>query len=132
MSIYITLHLRVRVFLSPEHFILFQSEGLSKGSYLVPYLWFLCVFCYYCRCCLAMDEAFCDVQKEILPSSVLKVISLTGVCSSLVVAAPCFVGVDVVAGSQSNSISVSAKAKCEHYIGEVDCCEYRAMVVLAL
>ena len=46
------------MFLPFEHFILFHSGGLSKVSYLVPYLWFLC----YCSC-LAMDEAFWDVQK---------------------------------------------------------------------
>ena len=56
--------LKVRVFLSSEHFNLFHSGGLSKVSYLVPYLWFLCCFC----CCyLAMDEAFWDVKKEMLP-----------------------------------------------------------------
>ena len=43
-------------------------------------------------------------------SVILKVISLTGVCSSIVAATPCFVGVDVVGGSKSNSILVSAKA----------------------
>ena len=43
-------------------------------------------------------------------STVLKVISLTGVCTSLAVAAPCFVGVDVVGGSKSSSILVLAKA----------------------
>ena len=37
-------------------------------------------------------------------------ISLTGVCSSLVVAAQCYVGVDLVGGSKSSSILVSAKA----------------------
>ena len=31
--------------------------------------------------------------------TILKVISLTGVCSSLVVVVPCFVGVDVLGGS---------------------------------
>ena len=41
---------------------------------------------------------------------ILKVISLTGACSSLVVAAPCSVGVDVVGRSKSDSILVSAKA----------------------
>ena len=41
--------------------------------------------------------------------TVLKVISLTGVCSSLAVAAPCFVGVDVVGDSKSNSVLVLAK-----------------------
>ena len=41
---------------------------------------------------------------------VLKVISLTGVCSPLAVAIPCFVGVDVVGDSKSNSIIVLAKA----------------------
>ena len=34
-------------------------------------------------------------------STILKVISVTGVCSSLVVAAPSFVGVNVVGGSKS-------------------------------
>ena len=37
-------------------------------------------------------------------------ISLTDVCSSLVVAALCFVEVDVVGGSKSSSILISAKA----------------------
>ena len=37
--------------------------------------------------------------KDVAMSTILKVISLTGMCSSLVVAAPCFVGVDVVGGS---------------------------------
>ena len=50
-----------------------------------------------------MHEVFCDLQKEIF-ITILKVISLTGVCSSPVVAAPCFVGMDVVGGSKSNSI----------------------------
>ena len=56
-----------------------------------------------------MHEVFCDLQKEIF-ITILKVISLTGVCSSPVVAAPCFVGMDVVGGSKLNSILVSAKA----------------------
>ena len=43
-------------------------------------------------------------------STVLKVINLTGVCSSLVVAAACFVGADVVGDSKSNSVLISAKA----------------------
>ena len=42
-------------------------------------------------------------------STLLKVISLTGVCSSLVVATPCLVGVDVVSGSKSKSVLVSDK-----------------------
>ena len=37
-------------------------------------------------------------------STVQKVISLIGVCSSLAVAVPYFVPVDVVGGSESNSI----------------------------
>ena len=37
-------------------------------------------------------------------------ISLTDVCSSLAVAVPCFVGMDVVGGSKSSSILISAKA----------------------
>ena len=55
--------LRVRV-LSSEHFLLFHSEGLSKVSYLVPYLWFLCV------CVVVVGQwtkRFGDVQKEMLP-----------------------------------------------------------------
>ena len=32
------------MFLSSEHFNLFYSGGLSKVSYLVPCLWFLCLF----------------------------------------------------------------------------------------
>ena len=43
-------------------------------------------------------------------STIIIVVSLTEVCSSLVVAAPSFVGVNVVGGSKSNSILVSAKA----------------------
>ena len=43
-------------------------------------------------------------------STILNVISLTGVGSSLVVAAPCCVGVGVAGGSKSNGILVSAKA----------------------
>ena len=43
-------------------------------------------------------------------STILKVINLTGVCSSLVVAALCFVGVDAVDGSKSNNILISAEA----------------------
>ena len=35
--------LRVKVFLSSEYFILVYSGGLSKISYLIPYLWFFCV-----------------------------------------------------------------------------------------
>ena len=55
-----------------------------------------------------MHEVFCDLQKEIF-ITILKVISLTGVCSSFAVAIPCFVGVDVVVDSKSNSILVLAK-----------------------
>ena len=43
-------------------------------------------------------------------STILKVISFTGVCSSLVVAVPCIVEVDAAGGSKSNSVLVSAKA----------------------
>ena len=43
-------------------------------------------------------------------STILKVINLTDVCSSLVVAALYFVEVDVVGGSKSSSILVLAKA----------------------
>ena len=42
--------------------------------------------------------------------TILKVISLTGVCSSLAVAVPCLVGVDVVCDSKLNSILVLAQA----------------------
>ena len=35
--------LRVLMFLSSEHFVLFYDGGLGKVSYLVPYLRFLCV-----------------------------------------------------------------------------------------
>ena len=57
-----------------------------------------------------MDEAFWGCAKgDVAMSTVLKVISLTGVCSSLAMAVPCFVGLDVVGGSKSNSILVLAR-----------------------
>ena len=62
-------------------------------------------------------------------SAILKVISLTGVCSSLVVAAQCFVGVDVVGGSKSNSILVSAKAVLTLSVISPSCCN--ANIILA-
>ena len=62
-------------------------------------------------------------------STILKVVSLTGVCSSLVVAAPCFVGVDVSGGSKSNSILVSAKAMLTLSVISSSCCN--ANIVLA-
>ena len=43
-------------------------------------------------------------------STIIIVVSLTEVCSSLVVSALCFAGVDVVGGSKSNGILVSAEA----------------------
>ena len=49
-------------------------------------------------------------KGDVAMSTTLKVISLTSVCSSLAVAIPCFVGVDVVGDSKSNSILALAKA----------------------
>ena len=114
------------MFSSPEHFILFHSRGFSRICSSCVFLLLLWLLFGNGRSVLGC------AKRDVVMPAVLKMISLTDVCSSFAVAVPCFVGVDVVAGSQSNSISVSAKAKCEHYIGEVDCCEYRAMVVLAL
>ena len=62
-------------------------------------------------------------------STILKVIGLTGVCSFLVVAAPCFVGMDVVGGSNSNSISVLAKAVLTNSVISPSCCN--ANIILA-
>ena len=45
-------------------------------------------------------------KREIAMLTVLKVISLTGVCSYLAVAVPWFVGVDAVGDTKSNSISI--------------------------
>ena len=56
-------------------------------------------------------------------------ISLTGVCSSLVVAAPCFVGVNVVGGSKSKGILVSAKAMLTLSVIPSSCCN--ANIILA-
>ena len=55
-------------------------------------------------------------------STTLKVISLTGVCSSLVVVARCFVGVDVVGGSKSNGILISAKGMLTLSVTSPSCC----------
>ena len=49
-------------------------------------------------------------KRDVAMLTVLKVISLTGVCSSLAVAIPCFVELDVVDDSKSNSVLISAKA----------------------
>ena len=58
-----------------------------------------------------MNEAFLGCAKrDVAMLTVLKVISLTDVCSYLAVAVPCFVGVDAVGDSKSNSILVLAKA----------------------
>ena len=62
-------------------------------------------------------------------STILKLISLTGVCSSLAVAVACFVGVDVVDGSKSNSKLVSAKAMLTLSVISSSCCN--ANIVLA-
>ena len=88
---------------------IFHSGGLSKISYLVRYLWFLCVFLLlvvwqWTKCFVMCQRRCCLVNRS------KKVISLTGVCSSHVVAALRFVGVDVVGGSKLNSILVLAKA----------------------
>ena len=55
-------------------------------------------------------------------STLLKVISLTGVCSSLVVATPCLVGVDVVSGSKSKSVLVSDKDMLRLSVILCSCC----------
>ena len=44
-------------------------------------------------------------KGDVAMLTVLKVINLTGACSSLAVVVSCFAGVDVVGGSKSNSIS---------------------------
>ena len=62
-------------------------------------------------------------------STVLSVVSLTGMCSSLVVAAPWFIGVDVVGGTESNSILVSAKAVLTLSVIPTSCCN--ANIILA-
>ena len=48
-------------------------------------------------------------KADVVMLTVLKVISLTGVGSSLAVAVLCFVRVDVVCDSKSNSILVLAR-----------------------
>ena len=75
-----------------------------------------------------MDEVICDVQKL---STILKVISLTCVSRSLVlvVATPYFFRVDVVGGSKSNSILVSAKAMLTLSVILSSCCN--ANILLA-
>ena len=62
-------------------------------------------------------------------STILKLISLTGVCSSLAVTVPCFVGVDVIGGSKSNNILVSAKAMLTLSVISPSCCN--ANIILA-
>ena len=62
-------------------------------------------------------------------STILNVISLTGVGSSLVVAAPCCVGVGVAGGSKSNGILVSAKAVLTLSVISLSCCN--ANIILA-
>ena len=54
-------------------------------------------------------------------------ISLTDVCSSLVVAALCFVEVDVVGGSKSSSILVSAGAILTLSVISSSCCNVNIM-----
>ena len=49
-------------------------------------------------------------KRDVAMLTVLKVISLTGVCSSLAVAIPSIVGVDVVVDSKSDSLLVLATA----------------------
>ena len=56
-------------------------------------------------------------------------ISFTGVWSSLVVAAPCFVSVDVVGGSKSNSILLSAKAMLILSVTSPSCCNANITLV---
>ena len=99
------LRVRLRAFLSSEHFILFHSGGLSKVSYLISYLLFFCVVV---AVIWQWTKCFVCAKGDVAMSTILKVISLTGVCSALAVAAPCFVRVDVVGGSKSCSILVLA------------------------
>ena len=95
------------MFLSSEHFILFYSGGFSKVSYLVSYICGSCVLLLL----FSNGKSIWGCAKgDVAMSTVLKVISLTGVCSSLAAAVPCFIGVDVAGGSKSNSILVLAKA----------------------
>ena len=58
---------RFRVFLSPEHFILFHSGSLSKSeaSYLVPYLWFLYVVVawQWTKCFVTCKRRSCHVNR---------------------------------------------------------------------
>ena len=82
------------MFLSSEYFILFHSGGLSKISYLVPYQWSVFVVVSNGRSVLGC------AKRVVSMLTMLKVISLTGVCSSLAVAILCFVGVDVVDDSK--------------------------------
>ena len=97
------LRVRLRVFLSSEHFILFHSGGLSKVSYLVLYLWFLCVFVVVVvrqwTKHLGMGERRCCHVNHTKSDQFDR---------PLAVAAPYFVRVDVVGGSKSNSILVLA------------------------
>ena len=60
-------------------------------------------------------------------STILKLISLTGVCSSLVVAASCFVWVDVV-GSKSNSVLVRAKVVLTLSVISPSCCNANSIL----
>ena len=82
------------MFLSSEHFISYHSGGLSKVSYLVPYPWLLSilvvVFWQWTKYFLICKRRCCHVNHTKSDQ--------TGVCSSLVVATPGFVGVDVVGG----------------------------------
>ena len=61
-------------------------------------------------------------------SIILKVISLTGVCSSLVEVAPGFVGVDIVSDSKSNSILVSAEAMLTLSVISPSCCNANSIL----
>ena len=81
------------MFLSSEYFVFFYSGFFffSKVSYLVSYLWFFCVVV---AVIWQWTKCFVCAKGDVAMSTILKVISVTGVCSSLVVATPCFVGVD--------------------------------------
>ena len=55
------------MFLSSERFILFYSGGLSKVSYLVSYLWFLCVVVVvvwqWTKCFVMCKRRYCHVNN---------------------------------------------------------------------
>ena len=60
-------------------------------------------------------------KRDVAMLTVLKVINLTGACSSLAVVVPCFAGVDVVGGSKSKSVLVSAEAMLTSSVISASC-----------